>query len=140
MFVVLAQVAHGFEQGRPIDAVRAHRQQAEHDQQLVEAGEGGQIKPQAAGADQAQRDEFAGVKAVRKIAAENEQCGGDNGVGTEQRAEFGMAQAHVLLNGDVEGVLEVGEFVDGPATQNQHQKTQPFGFGLSCHRYSPSVN
>ncbi|MND75961.1 hypothetical protein D3C80_675960 [compost metagenome] len=139
LFLVVAQAANGFEQRRPVDAVGAHRQQAEHQHQAAERREGGQVQAQGAGTDQAQGDQLAGVVAVSQHAADHEQAGGDDGVGAEQQADLGVREAHELLHGYVERVLEVGQLVDGAATQDQYQELEPFGLVVRSHCYSPGV-
>ena len=139
LFLIVTQVADGLEQRRPEEAVGTHRQQAEHDQQVAEGRKGRQVQPQATGADQAEGDQFAGVVAIGEQAADHEQRGGDDRVGAQQHADFSVAQAHEFLHGHIEGVLEVGQFVDGAATEDEDQESEPFGLVLSCHYCSPGV-
>ncbi|MNS16662.1 hypothetical protein D3C72_483190 [compost metagenome] len=137
MFLIIAQVANGLEQRRPENAVGTHGQQAEHDQQVAERREGRQIEAQATGAEQADGDQFAGVETVREQAADNKQRRGDDRVGAQQHADFSVAQTHEFLHGHIEGVLEVRQFVDGAATENEDQESEPFGLVLDCHCCSP---
>ncbi|MNF79851.1 hypothetical protein D3C84_620800 [compost metagenome] len=134
---IVAEVADGLEQRRPVDAVGADGEQAEDDQQLAVAGEGGQVQAQGTGADQPEGDQLAGVEAVSQEAADHEQRGGDDGVGAEQGTDLGVGQAHVFLHGHVEGVLQVRQFVDGPAAEDEDQEAEPLGLGLCCHCCSP---
>ncbi|MNG99169.1 hypothetical protein D3C79_583340 [compost metagenome] len=50
-----------------------------------------------------------------------------------------MGQPHELLHRHIEGVFEVGELVDGAATEDEDQEFEPFGLVLHGHCYSPGV-
>ncbi|MNJ26116.1 hypothetical protein D3C77_205820 [compost metagenome] len=139
LFLVIAQPANGLEQRRPVDAVGTHCQQAKDDHQAAERREGRQIQAQRASAEQADRNQFTGVETVGKQAADHEQAGSDDGVGTEQQTDLGMGQAHERLHRYVERVLEVGQLVDGAATEDQDQEFEPFGLVVRSHCYSPGV-
>ncbi|MNH38713.1 hypothetical protein D3C79_997900 [compost metagenome] len=50
-----------------------------------------------------------------------------------------MGQPHEFLHGDVEGVFEIRQLVDGAATEDENQESEPFGLVLGCHYCSPGL-
>ncbi|MNJ61834.1 hypothetical protein D3C77_576440 [compost metagenome] len=84
LLFVIAQATNSLEQRRPVDAVGADRQQAEDNHQTAERREGCQVQAQRTGAQQAERNQFAGIEAVSEQATDHEQTGGNDGVGAEQ--------------------------------------------------------